>query len=119
MLFNVSSDLKIFSFFQVRVFFCVSETAAEKIELPDSFYNLSADEIKREASLRKKKLEDSQLLIPKSYREKQALAARKKYTKTLIRIHFPDNVVLQAVFLPRETTAELYKVRLLIGILSL
>ncbi|KAH7679776.1 UBX domain-containing protein 6 [Dioscorea alata] len=94
---------------QVRVFFSVSESAAAKIELPDSFYNLSADEIKREASLRKKKLEDSQLLIPKSYREKQALAARKKYMKTLIRIHFPDNVVLQAVFLPRETTAELYK----------
>ena len=101
------------------MFFPVPESVAAKIELPDSFYNLSADEIKREASLRKKKLEDSQLLIPKSYREKQALAAKKKYKKTLIRIQFPDRVVLQALFLPRETTAELYKVRLLIGILSL
>ncbi|KAM0949092.1 putative UBX domain, PUB domain, Ubiquitin-like domain superfamily, PUB-like domain superfamily [Dioscorea sansibarensis] len=94
---------------QVKVFFPVPESVAAKIELPDSFYNLSADEIKREAGLRKKKLEDSQLLIPKSYREKQALAAKKKYKKTLIRIQFPDRVVLQALFLPRETTAELYK----------
>ncbi|KAJ0981297.1 hypothetical protein J5N97_009552 [Dioscorea zingiberensis] len=94
---------------QVRVFFPVPGSAAAKNEVPDSFYDRASDEIKRELNLRKKKIEDSQLLIPKSYREKQALAARKKYEKTDIRIQFPDGVVLQGSFLPRETTIELYQ----------
>ncbi|KAH7516294.1 hypothetical protein FEM48_Zijuj10G0120000 [Ziziphus jujuba var. spinosa] len=94
---------------KVRVFFAVSESIAAKIVLPDSFYNLSFDELKREADLRRKKIADSQLLIPKSYKEKQAKAARRKYTKTVIRIHFPDGVVLQGFFNPWEPTSSLYE----------
>ncbi|XP_016469424.1 plant UBX domain-containing protein 2-like [Nicotiana tabacum] len=94
---------------QIRVFFSVPESVAAKIELPDSFFNLSREELRREAEMRKKKLEDSKLLIPKSYREKQAKAARKKYTKSIIRIQFPDGVLLQGVFLPSEPTSALYE----------
>ncbi|KAL5553227.1 hypothetical protein UlMin_040628 [Ulmus minor] len=94
---------------QTKVFFSVSESVAAKIELPDSFYKLSLEEVKREAELRKKKLADSQLLIPKSLKEKQAKAARKRYTKAVIRIQFPDGVVLQGVFLPWELTSSLYE----------
>ncbi|KAE8710299.1 Plant UBX domain-containing protein 2 [Hibiscus syriacus] len=94
---------------QIRVFFSVPESVAAKIELPDSFYNLSADELKRESELRQKKIAESQLLIPKSYKEKQAKAARRKYRRTMIRIQFPDGVVLQAVFSPWEPTSSLYE----------
>ncbi|KAM0015063.1 putative UBX domain, PUB domain, Ubiquitin-like domain superfamily, PUB-like domain superfamily [Helianthus debilis subsp. tardiflorus] len=94
---------------QTRVFFSVSESVAAKIELPDSFYNLSIDEVKREAESRRKKLAESQLLVPKSYKEKQAKAARKRHEKTVIRIQFPDGVVLQAFFNPREPTTALYE----------
>nr|GEZ33064.1 plant UBX domain-containing protein 2 [Tanacetum cinerariifolium] len=94
---------------QIRVFFSVSESVAAKIELPDSFYNLSIDEVKREAELRRKKLAESQLLVPKSFKEKQAKAARKRHEKTVIRIQFPDGVVLQAFFHPREPTTALYE----------
>ncbi|XP_020221606.1 plant UBX domain-containing protein 2 [Cajanus cajan] len=94
---------------QVKVFFAVPESVAAKIELPDSFYNLSAEEVRREAELRRKKLADSQLLIPKSLREKQAKASRKRYSKTIIRIQFPDGVVLQGVFAPWEPTTALYE----------
>ncbi|KAK2980755.1 hypothetical protein RJ640_015674, partial [Escallonia rubra] len=94
---------------QIRVFFSVPESVAAKIQLPDSFYNLSADELKREAELRRKKNAESQLLIPKSFKEKQAKAARRRYTKTVIRIQFPDGVVLQGVFSPREPTSALYE----------
>ncbi|XP_008803481.1 plant UBX domain-containing protein 2 isoform X2 [Phoenix dactylifera] len=94
---------------QVRVFFPVPENVAARIDLPDSFYNLSSQELKREAELRKKKISESQLLIPKSYREKQAVTARKKYKRTVIRIQFPDGVVLQGVFLPWEPTTALYE----------
>lgn len=94
---------------EVRVFFSVPESVAANIELPDSFYNLSIDEVKREADARKKKLAESQLLIPKSYKEKQAKASKKKYAKTVIRVQFPDGVVLQGVFSPREPTRSLYE----------
>ncbi|KAI3453160.1 hypothetical protein Pfo_009823 [Paulownia fortunei] len=94
---------------QIRVFFSVPESVAAKIELPDSFYNLSAEELKKEADTRKKKLEESKLLIPKSYREKQAKAAKKRYKKTVVRIQFPDGVVLQAIFSPLELTGSLYE----------
>ncbi|KAE8699020.1 Plant UBX domain-containing protein 2 [Hibiscus syriacus] len=93
----------------IRVFFSVPESVAAKIELPDSFYNLSADELKREAELRKKKIAESQLLLPKSYKQKQEKATRRKYRRTMIRIQFPDRVVLQAVFSPWEPTSNLYK----------
>ncbi|MBA0738625.1 hypothetical protein Gogos_011957 [Gossypium gossypioides] len=94
---------------KIRVFFSVPESVAAKIELPDSFYNLSSEELKREAEMRKKKIADSQLLIPKSYKEKQAKAARRKYRRTIIRIQFPDGVVLQGEFAPWEPTSALYE----------
>lgn len=94
---------------QVHVYFSVPGKVPENIDLPDSFYNLSAQEIKQEYEFRKKKLVDSQLLIPKSYKEKQMKAARKKYRASVIRIHFPDGVILQGVFLPSEQTIALYE----------
>jgi len=94
---------------QVKVFFSVPESVAARIELPDSFYNLSLEEVRREAEMRRKKMAESQLLIPKSYKEKQAQAARRRYTRTIIRFQFPDGVVLQGVFSPREPTSALYE----------
>ncbi|KAM7484691.1 hypothetical protein LguiA_000700 [Lonicera macranthoides] len=94
---------------QIRVFFSVPESVAAKIELPETFYNLSLEEVKRDANMRRKKLEESQLLVPKSLKEKQARAAKKRYTKTVIRVQFPDGVVLQGVFSPQEPTTALYE----------
>ncbi|CAN4089594.1 unnamed protein product [Withania somnifera] len=94
---------------QIRVFFSVSESAAAKIVLPDSFFNLTSEELRREAEMKRKKLEDSKLLIPKSYREKQAKAAKERYTRSIIRVQFPDGILLQGVFLPSEPTSALYE----------
>lgn len=94
---------------QIKVFFSVPESVAARIELPDSFYKLSLEEVRREAEMRKKKMAESQLLIPKSYREKQAQATKRRYTRSIIRVQFPDGVVLQGVFSPREPTSALYE----------
>ncbi|KAK6931624.1 PUB domain [Dillenia turbinata] len=94
---------------QIKVFFSVPESVASRIELPNSFYSLSIDEVRREAESRKKKIAESQLLIPKSLKEKQAKAARKRHTKSIIRVQFPDGVVLQGVFAPWEPTSALYE----------
>lgn len=115
---NFYIEFSIFSYIkwilQVKVFFAVPESIAAKIELPDSFFKLSIEEVRREAELRRKRIEESQLLIPKSLKEKQAKAARKRYTRTIIRIQFPDGVVLQGVFAPWEPTTALYEVCLLL-----
>ncbi|GAB2296949.1 hypothetical protein Dimus_031052 [Dionaea muscipula] len=94
---------------QIRVFFSTPGNVAAKFKVPESFYNLSPSELKREAEMRKKKIADSQLLIPKSLKEKQAKAARRRYNKTLIRVQFPDGVVLQGIFYPWELTSNLYE----------
>ncbi|EFJ05942.1 hypothetical protein SELMODRAFT_28302, partial [Selaginella moellendorffii] len=95
---------------QVRVFYVSAEGTASRAELSADFYELSLDEVKKQAAIKRKKLEDSQLLIPKSLREKQVLAARQKYKVSVIRILFPDNVVLQGLFLPKEPTSAIHEV---------
>ncbi|PKA61443.1 hypothetical protein AXF42_Ash014360 [Apostasia shenzhenica] len=94
---------------KVRVFFSVPESVAAKIDLPESFYKLSVEEIRREAESRKKKIAESQLLIPKSLKEKQAMNSWKKYKFTVIRVQFPDGVVLQGEFSTWERTTALYE----------
>ncbi|PAN12320.1 hypothetical protein PAHAL_2G259200 [Panicum hallii] len=94
---------------QIRVFFSVPGSSVADSDVPDSFYNLSGEEIRNEARMRRERLEQSRLLIPKSYKEKQALAARQKYKQAVIRVQFPDRVILQGVFLPGEATGSLYE----------
>eukprot|EP00250_Pteridium_aquilinum_P021256 c2506_g1_i1 orf=106-1920(+) len=94
---------------QVRVYYATTENLAAKMELPDSFFQLSAVEMRREAAARKKKLEDSQLLISKTSREKMASANKQRYKAAIIRIQFPDGVVLQGMFLPWERTTAIYE----------
>ncbi|TVU09490.1 hypothetical protein EJB05_42966, partial [Eragrostis curvula] len=94
---------------QTRVFFSVPGSAIAENDFPDSFYNLTGEEIRNEAKMRRERLERSRLLIPKSYKEKQALAARQKYKQAVIRVQFPDGVILQGVFLPGEITGSLYE----------
>jgi UBX domain-containing protein 6 len=95
---------------QIRVFFNVPGSSVAETDAPDSFYKLSSEEVSKEARMRRERLEQSRLLIPKSYKEKQALAARQKYKQAVIRIQFPDGVILQGVFLPAEATGSLYEV---------
>ncbi|WVZ64901.1 hypothetical protein U9M48_014351 [Paspalum notatum var. saurae] len=94
---------------QVRVFFSVTGSSVTTNDVPDSFYNRSGEEIRNEAKMRRERLEQSRLLIPKSYKEKQALAVRQKYKQAVIRVQFPDRVILQGVFLPGEATGSLYE----------
>uniref|UniRef100_M8CU57 UBX domain-containing protein n=1 Tax=Aegilops tauschii TaxID=37682 RepID=M8CU57_AEGTA len=93
----------------IRVFFNVRGSSVAEIDTPDSFYKLSGEEVRNEAKMRRERLEQSRLLIPKSYKEKQALAARQKYKQAVIRVQFPDGVILQGVFLPAEATGSLYE----------
>ncbi|XP_058804958.1 UBX domain-containing protein 6 [Phymastichus coffea] len=77
--------------------------AAEKNELPKEFYVLSTEDIKREQTERSRAVERDQMLMTKAMREKFMKQKERKYRYTLIRIRFPDNIILQGTFAVLET----------------
>ncbi|XP_037967264.2 UBX domain-containing protein 6 [Plutella xylostella] len=72
--------------------------AAAKVQLPASFYTMSPEELKREQQLRSEAIEKSQMLRTKAMREKDELREMKKYKFAIIRVRFPDGILLQGTF---------------------
>ncbi|XP_072100136.1 UBX domain-containing protein 6 isoform X1 [Mobula birostris] len=85
---------------QVRVF--QPSPQAAKFELPNDFYNLTVEEIKREQQMRSEAVEKSTMLRTKAMRERDEQRELKKYNYTLLRVRFPDGYILQATFYARE-----------------
>lgn len=71
---------------------------ASRFELPPEFYNLTADELRREQQQRSEILEKNAMLRTKAMREKDEQRERRKYNYTLLRIRLPDGTLLQGTF---------------------
>lgn len=67
-------------------------------ELPPSFFTISSEEIKREQQLRTEAVERSQMLRTKAMREKDEQRALRRYKFAVLRIKFPDGIILQGTF---------------------
>ncbi|XP_063288651.1 UBX domain-containing protein 6 [Pelobates fuscus] len=91
---------------QPRVF--TPSIQAAHFDLPDDFYNLTADEIKREQKLRTEALERNAMLRTKAMREKDEQREMKKYNYTVLRIKLPDGYILQGMFYARERVSTLF-----------
>ncbi|NWQ61975.1 UBXN6 protein, partial [Neopipo cinnamomea] len=91
---------------QLRLFQPSPEAA--RFELPDDFYNLSADEIRREQRLRTEAVEKASMLRTRAMREKEEQREMRKYNYTLLRVRFPDGYILQGTFYAREAVSVLY-----------
>ncbi|XP_048264580.1 UBX domain-containing protein 6 isoform X1 [Bombus terrestris] len=72
--------------------------ANKKTELPSGFFNLTADDIEKEQQLRTEAVERDQMLKTKAMRERDEKQRLRKYKFSLIRIKFPDNLILQGTF---------------------
>ncbi|XP_068624208.1 UBX domain-containing protein 6 [Battus philenor] len=83
--------------------------AANKMALPPSFYALSSEELKREQQLRTEAIEKSQMLRTKAMREKDELREMRKYKFAIIRIRFPDGILLQGTFSVYERYNEIHE----------
>ncbi|XP_047510354.1 UBX domain-containing protein 6 [Pieris napi] len=83
--------------------------AATKVQLPPSFFALSMEEIKREQQLRAEAIEKSQMLRTKAMREKDELREMRKYKFAIIRIRFPDGILLQGTFSVYERYMEIHE----------
>ncbi|CAH0746833.1 unnamed protein product [Bemisia tabaci] len=72
--------------------------AARRHELPASFFSLSPEELKREQQAKQELAELQTSLRTKAMREKDELREMRKYKFCLIRVRFPDGVLLQGTF---------------------
>ncbi|KFM10773.1 UBX domain-containing protein 6, partial [Aptenodytes forsteri] len=89
---------------------CVFKPSPEaaRFELPNDFYNLTAEEIKREQRLRTEAVEKASMLRTRAMREKEEQREMRKYNYTLVRVRFPDGYILQGTFYARESVSVLY-----------
>uniref|UniRef100_A0A3Q3VSS8 UBX domain-containing protein 6 n=1 Tax=Mola mola TaxID=94237 RepID=A0A3Q3VSS8_MOLML len=71
---------------------------AQHFELPPEFYNLTAEELKKEQQQRSDLVERNAMLRTKAMREKEEHRERRKYNYTLLRIRLPDGSLLQGTF---------------------
>uniref|UniRef100_A0A8C8RXP5 UBX domain-containing protein 6 n=1 Tax=Pelusios castaneus TaxID=367368 RepID=A0A8C8RXP5_9SAUR len=90
---------------------CVFQASprAAQFELPNDFYNLTAEELKREQRLRTEAVEKASMLRTKAMREKEEQREMRKYNYTLLRVRFPDGYILQGTFYAREPVSMLYR----------
>ncbi|XP_014469117.1 PREDICTED: UBX domain-containing protein 6-like [Dinoponera quadriceps] len=71
-------------------------------ELPPSFFTISLEEIKKEQQLRTEAVERNQMLRTKAMREKDEQRALRRYKFAVLRIKFPDGLILQGTFMVHE-----------------
>lgn len=77
-------------------------------ELPDSFFDLTVDDAKmllQDSKRRREELEEAPFLTQAQRQlnqDKKILQKLHKYRRTIIRIQFPDQLVLQGIFGPLE-----------------
>ncbi|KAJ0032284.1 hypothetical protein NQD34_002365 [Periophthalmus magnuspinnatus] len=81
---------------------------AQRFELPPEFYNLSAEELKKEQQQRSDLVEKHSMLRTKAMREKDEQRERRKYNYTLLRIRLPDGNLLQGTFYAWDRLITLY-----------
>ncbi|KAK2087080.1 UBX domain-containing protein 6 [Saguinus oedipus] len=81
---------------------------ASQFDLPGDFFNLTAEEIKREQRLRSDAVERLSVLRTKAMREKEEQRGLRKYTYTLLRVRLPDGCLLQGTFYARERLEAVY-----------
>ncbi|GAB6022993.1 Transitional endoplasmic reticulum ATPase TER94 [Chamberlinius hualienensis] len=70
----------------------------ERIELPSEFYTISKEEIKREQQLKSEAVEQMSILKTKAMRDREAERELRRYRYCLIRVRFPDDIILQGTF---------------------
>uniref|UniRef100_A0A2K6ULA8 ASPSCR1 tether for SLC2A4, UBX domain containing n=1 Tax=Saimiri boliviensis boliviensis TaxID=39432 RepID=A0A2K6ULA8_SAIBB len=78
-------------------------------ELPDEFFELTVDDVRRRLAQLKserKRLEEAPLMT-KALREAQMKEKLERYPKVALRVLFPDRYILQGFFRPSETVGDL------------
>lgn len=76
--------------------------AAVNFTIPNEFYTLSPQELKKEQQRKQEAVEQLGMLRTKAMRERDERREILKYRYTLIRVRFPDGILLQGTFKATE-----------------
>ncbi|XP_067631681.1 UBX domain-containing protein 6 [Eurosta solidaginis] len=82
---------------------------ARNTELPDDFYRISPEEIKREQQLRTEAIENAQVLRTKAMREREEQRNLRLYRFALIRVKFPNGIYIQGTFNVYEKIRDIFE----------
>ncbi|PIK53941.1 putative tether containing UBX domain for GLUT4-like [Apostichopus japonicus] len=78
-------------------------------DLPDSFFDTTAEDIRRLLSDLKNRQSSDRPLETKAMRDSKKQKQMAKYSKATVRIHFPDHNIVQVFFRPKEKVEALYQ----------
>ncbi|XP_032946528.1 tether containing UBX domain for GLUT4 isoform X3 [Rhinolophus ferrumequinum] len=78
-------------------------------ELPDEFFEVTVDDVRRRLAQLKSERErlEEAPLVTRAFREAQMKAKLERYPKVVLRVLFPDRYILQGFFRPSETVGAL------------
>lgn len=95
----------------IRVFNASSNSSKlNDFNLGEEFFNLKIEELRREQQLRNEAIEKAGMLRTKAMRERDEHIELRRYNYSMIRVKFPDNFILQAMFKSNEKYEEVLKV---------
>jgi len=83
--------------------------SSKQLDLSPDFFNYSSKEIRKEHEMKIEIANQQAMLRTKEMRERETQRDRKRYRYTLIRIRFPDGLLLQGTFAVHETFAAVVK----------
>jgi len=93
----------------LRVYKISTKSSITNFDLSDEFYNLNVEELRKEHKLKMEAVEAQGMLKTKAMRERDEQLELRRYNYCLVRIRFPDDHILQALFKSQETYEDLYK----------
>ncbi|XP_016991531.1 UBX domain-containing protein 6 [Drosophila rhopaloa] len=82
---------------------------ARRVVLPDEFYRLAPEEIKKEQQLRSEAIAQSQMLRTKAMREREEQRNLRMYRYALVRVKFPNGLFIQGTFNVYEKIADVFE----------
>jgi len=85
----------------VRIFH-PSPNAMKMPPVPDEFFRVSAEELRREQQVKKEAMEQMGMLRTREMRERDRIKELRRYRYCLIRVRFPDGILLQGTFAASE-----------------
>ena len=90
----------------VRVFYTSGNAA--RMQVPPEFFAINPEELKREQQARNEAVERMGMLRTKEMREREAQRELRKYRYCLIRVRFPDSMILQGTFRAVDRLSTVY-----------
>jgi chemotaxis protein histidine kinase CheA len=90
------------------VFAPPSDKNKQTVTVDNSIYQVTSSDIASASAEQAKKVNESQLFIPKSERESLKEKKYSKFSKCQVKVHFPDRYELSGDFLPTEKLSRVF-----------